>query len=240
MYSSSQIALHLIRLAVLQTNGSASSQDGQLERQIWDVVSNWQPYTACALLAAGFIFAIYGWRISKVLAVINVAAVGGFVGHFAAGQFEQLSDLAAACTIGLAGALGALCIWQTRHGVSLLAGAAGGVIGSALVYALNLPEEQSTAWISAGFLVGFVTFALFAFIVYKVAAVLFSSVEGAALLAAGTLSLLSTQPSIADKISESLQSNTYMLPLILGVPTVISIIVQKVLLKRGAGWSIDN
>lgn len=237
MYSSSRIAAYLTQLAVAQTNGSASSQDGQLERQIWDVVSSWQPYTACALLAAGIIFAIYGWRISKVLAVINFAAIGGFAGHYLAGRFE-VNDVA--CTLGLAGVLGALCIWQTRHGVSLLAGAAGGVIGAALCYSLNLPPEQRTPWISAGFLVGFVTFALFAFIVYKVAAVLFSSVEGAALLAAGTLSLLSTQPPIAEKISEALQSYTYLLPVILGVPTVISIIVQKVMLKKGAGWSIDD
>lgn len=233
MYIASEIVAFLTQSAVW-AQGVSNGETIRLEDQIWQVVSSWQAYTACALLAAGIIFAIYGWRISKVLAVINFVAIGGFTGHYLSGLLT-LNDIA--CTVGLAAALGGLCIWQTRHGVSLLAGGAGGVLGAALCYALNL--QVSAPWIWAGFLVGFVTFALLAFIVYKVAAVIFSSVEGAALLLAGTLSLLSSQPSVADQIADTLRTHIYLLPIMLGVPTAISVVIQQVMLKRTAGWSID-
>ena len=203
------------------------------ESQIWEVVARWQPYTACALLAAGIIFAIYGWRISKVLAVINFGVIGGFVGHYLAGLWG-LNEIAG--TVGLAAALGGLCIWQTRHGVSLLAGGAGGILGAALCYSLSWVN----AWIWAGFLLGFVTFALLAFIIYKVAALLYSSVQGSALVVAGVLSLLSTQASVTEKLPGILQEHVYLLPIMLGVPTAISIVIQQMNLKRDPGWAIDK
>ena len=205
------------------------------EDQIWEVVASWQAYTACALLAAGIIFAIYGWRISKVLAVINFGIIGGFVGHYLAGVLE-LNDIAS--TVGLAMVLGGLCIWQTRHGVSLLAGGAGGVLGAALCYSLSLANANH--WIYAGFLLGFVTFALLAFIIYKVAAVLYSSVQGSALVVAGVLSLLSTQASVAEKLPGILRDHIYLLPIMLWVPTAISIVIQQMKLKRDPSWAIDK
>ena len=203
-----------------------------LEDQIWEVVASWEAYTACALLAAGIIFAIYGWRISKVLAVINFAAIGGFLGHYLAG-LVSIHDLTS--TLGLAIILAGLCVWQTRYGVSLLAGGAGGILGAALAYSIGLDKPL----IGAGFLLGFVTFALLAFIIYKVAAVLYSSVQGSALVVAGTLSLLSTQESIASRLPEALRNHVYLLPIMLAVPTIASIIIQQRMLKRTAGWSID-
>ena len=205
----------------------------RVEDQVWQAVASWQAYTACALLAAGIIFAIYGWRISKVLAVINFAVIGGFVGHYLAGRLG-IHDLA--CTVGLAVILAGLCIWQNRHGVSLLAGGAGGILGAAFCYSLNTDEP----WIWAGLLLGFVTFALLAFIIYKVAAVLYSSVEGSALMVAGTLSLLSTQPSIAGPLVESIHTRIYLLPIMLAVPTIASIIIQHRMLKGTSGWAIDE
>jgi len=205
------------------------------EDQIWEVVASWQAYTACALLAGGIIFAIYGWRISKVLAVINFGIIGGFVGHYLAGLLE-LNDIAS--TVGLAVALGGLCIWQTRHGVSLMAGGAGAILGTALCYSLNLANAKP--WIWAGLLLGFVTFALLAFIVYKVAAVLYSSVEGSALMVAGGLSLLSTQASVAEKLPELLRNHIYLLPIMLWIPTTVSIVVQQMKLKRHPSWAIDE
>ena len=113
---------------------------------------------------------------------------------------------------------------------------AGGILGAALCYSLSLAES----WIWAGFLLGFVTFALLAFIVYKVAAVLYSSVEGSALMVAAVLSLLSTQEFIAGPLVELIHNYVYALPIMLAVPTVASIIIQQAMLKRAAGWSIDD
>ena len=87
---------------------------------------------------------------------------------------------------------------------------------------------------------GFITFALLAFIIYKVAAILYSSVEGSALVVAGVLSLMSTQEAIAGRVSEAIRNRIYILPIMLAVPTVASIIIQQRMLKRAAGWSIDD
>ena len=206
-----------------------------LEDQIWEAVSSWQAYTACALLAGGIIFAIYGWRISKVLAVINFGIIGGFAGHWLGGLLG-LNEIAS--TVGLGAVLGGLCIWQTRHGVSLLAGGAGGVLGASLCYSLNLANP--TPWIWAGFLLGFVTFALLAFIIYKVAAVLYSSVLGSALVVAGVLSLLSTQASISQRLADALRDHIYLLPIMLWIPTAASIVIQQMKLKRDPSWVIDK
>jgi hypothetical protein len=213
-----------------QVNGELTPT---LEDRILETVAGWQAYTACALLAAGIIFAIYGWRISKVLAVVNFAVIGGFLGQYVAGR-AGINELAS--TAGLAVVLGALCIWQTRHGVSLLAGGAGAILGAALAHSLGAAD----AWVWTGVLVGFVTFALLAFIIYKVAAILYSSVEGSALVVAGALSLASTQDFIAGPLSESMRSHVYILPIMLAVPTVGSIVIQQRMLKRAAGWSIDD
>ena len=208
-----------------------------LEDQIWEAVSSWQAYTACALLAGGIIFAIYGWRISKVLAVINFGIIGGFAGHWLGGLLG-LNEIAS--TVGLGAVLGGLCIWQTRHGVSLLAGGAGGVLGASLCYSLKSVLVHSTAWIWAGFLLGFVTFALLAFIIYKVAAVLYSSVQGSALVVAGVLSLLSTQASISQRLAGALRDHIYLLPIMLWIPTAASIVIQQMKLKRDPSWVIDR
>ena len=215
---------------------NGNQPEPSIEDQIWQAVSSWQAYTACALLAAGVVFAFYGWRISKVLAVINFSIIGGFLGHFLAGKLG-INDLA--CTVGLAVVLGSLCIWQSRHGVSLLAGGAGGVLGAAIVHSLKPLLEGYNTWIIAGLLLGFVTFALLAFIIYKVAAVLYSSVQGSALVVAGALSLLATQASIADKLATALHDHIFLLPIMLGVPTIVSIVIQQMQLKRDPGWSID-
>lgn len=231
MFATLKTALLTAGLAV---QAQQETQPGRpLEDQILEAVASWQAYTACALLAAGIIFAIYGWRISKVLAVVNFAIIGGFVGHYLAGRLG-INDIA--CTVGLAALLAGLCVWQNRHGVSLLAGGAGGILGAALCYSLSLGKP----WIWAGFLVGFVTFALLAFIIYKVAALLYSSVEGSALVVAASLSLLSTQESIAPRLSEALLNHVYLLPIMLGVPTIASLIIQRTMLKHTAGWAIDN
>ena len=206
-----------------------------LADQIWAAVSSWQAYTACALLAGGIIFAIYGWRISKVLAVINFGIIGGFAGHWLGGLLG-LNEIAS--TVGLGAVLGGLCIWQTRHGVSLLAGGAGGILGASLCYSLNL--ANATPWIWAGFLLGFVTFALLAFIIYKVAAVLYSSVQGSTLVVVGVLSLLSTQASISQRLAEVLRDHIYLLPIMLWVPTATSIVIQQMKLKHDPSWVIDK
>ena len=205
-----------------------------LEDQIWEVVYSWQAYTACALLAGGIVFAIYGWRISKVLAVINFGIIGGFAGHYLAERLV-LNDIA--CTVGVAVVLGGLCVWQNRHGVSLLAGGAGGILGAAFCYSLSLAYARP--WIWAGFLLGFVTFALLAFIIYKVAAVLYSSVQGSILVVAGVLSLLS-QTSMGERLAEALRNHVYLLPIMLGIPTAVSIVIQQMKLKRDPSWSIDQ
>ena len=214
-----------------------AEQEIVLESKIWNVVSSWQAYTACALLAAGVIFVIYGWRISKVLAVINFGALGGFAGHWLA-VLLGMNEIAG--TVILGAVLGGLCVWQTRHGVSLLAGGAGGVLGASLAYSLKPVLTHPTPWIWAGFLVGFVTFALLAFIIYKVAAILYSSVQGSALVLAGVLSLLSTQVSIGYRLLDFLQSHVYMLPIMIWIPTITSIIIQQTLFKRDPSWSIDG
>ncbi len=211
-----------------------ATEDVSLEDQIWQVVSSWQAYTACALLAGGIIFAIYGWKISKVLAVINFGIIGGFAGHYLAERLA-LNDIA--CTVGLAVVLGGLCVWQNRYGVSLLAGGAGGVLGAAFCYSLSLAHAKP--WIWAGFLLGFVIFALLAFIIYKVAAVLYSSVQGSALVVAGGLSLLS-KTSMGEGLAEALRNHVYLLPIMLWVPTVASIVIQQMKLKRDPTWAIDK
>ena len=223
-----------VLLASLAVQAQTQAQKvPRVEDQVWQAVAGWQAYTACALLAAGIIFAIYGWRISKILAVVNFAVIGGFAGHYFAGRLG-VHDLA--CTVGLAAVLGGLCIWQNRQGVSLLAGGAGGILGAAFCYSLNTDEP----WIWAGLLLGFVTFALLAFIIYKVAAVLYSSVEGSALIIAGVLSLISTQPSIKDPLVESMHNRIYLLPIMLALPTIASIIIQHKMLKGTSGWAIDE
>ena len=220
-------------VAQAQVNQVNSQVAQTLEDQILEVVASWQAYTACALLGAGIIFAIYGWRISKVLAVVNFAVIGGFLGQYIAGR-AGINELA--CTAGLAAALGALCVWQSRFGVSLLAGGAGSILGAALAHGLGAADS----WVWTGVLVGFVMFALLAFIIYKVAAILYSSVEGSALVVAGTLSLLSSQESISGRLAEAIREHVYILPILLAVPTIVSIIIQHRMLKRAAGWSIDD
>ncbi len=234
MLASVRAAVLLVGQVVTQ-NGV--EQDVALESKIWEAVSSWQAYTACALLAAGIVFAIYGWRISKVLAVINFGIIGGFVGHWLGGLLE-LNEIAS--TVSLGALLGGLCIWQARHGVSLLAGGAGGILGASVAYSLKQVLVSPTPWIWAGFLVGFVTFALLAFIIYKVAAVLYSSVQGSALIVAGVLSLLSTQVSISQRLADALQNHVYLLPIMLWTATIASIVIQQVKLKHDPSWSIDG
>ncbi len=118
--------------------------------------------------------------------------------------------------------------------MSVLGGAAGGMLTSGAWVALGLPLD--TIW--AGGLVGFVAGAMLSFIVFKGAVMLFTSLGGSILITTGLLAIcFSNSP---DKVKALAFGAKWFVPTLLLIPMVAGIVLQYKFLQGAKDWSLEK
>ena len=69
---------------------------------------------------------------------------------------------------------------------------------------------------------------------------LFTSLQGSALIVVGMLALLSDYPDLDRHLTDAVYAHVFLLPALLVVPTVSGIFFQARLLKQEANWAMPE
>jgi len=183
--------------------------------------------TAVLVLGAGLIYLLQGWKIFKILVVVNAAILGVLVGNYLGGllQGEKMPLFGS-----LAGAvlLGVLAWPLMKYAVSAMGALAGSFMGYALwhylVHAVGSGQLDRYAWVGA--LLGLVTLGLLAFVIFRIVIEVFTSVQGAVCAVAGILALLLKFDRTSESLKEALTGNLHLMPLLVIVVAVIGFALQ--------------
>ena len=179
------------------------------------------------LLIGGAAYLLRGWKIFKILVILNAAVMGGVFGS----QFGQMLRGANMPLFGgIAGVLlFAVLAWPLmKFGVSLMGGLAGSFLGFGVwSYVSELSGKEALAehaW--AGGLIGLIGLGLLAFVIFKLVIMIFTSVQGSLMIVSGTCCLLMHLNPLRDKLHTALASNMHLLALLICVPAVIGFAFQ--------------
>jgi hypothetical protein len=202
--------------------------------RIWGQITALTWLQAVLAVMFGVTFLLYGWRIYKMLVIIAFGLIGLGVGlHFG----PQLGSKIWTGTAGLI-IFVSLSIPFMKWAVSILGAIAGGILTGSLWYAAGLPEQ----YILAGAAIGLVAGGMISFIVFKIAVMLFTSLEGSILIAAGVLSLLNQYQNLHKPADETIKDlvfhHNWFMPVMLLVPIITGFIVQRFLIKHSSDWNI--
>ena len=179
---------------------------------------------AALCLGCGLLYLLQGWKVFKILVVVNAAILGAIVGtRLGSMVYGQNMPV-------IAGALltGALALPLMKYAVSLMGGLAGAALGYGIWHhvanAVGAGGLAHYAW--AGALVGLVTMGLLAFIILRETIIVFTTLQGAFLAVTGLLSILLSMQTFVPSVTQAISGNHYLLPLLVLVPAVIGFTFQ--------------
>lgn len=201
---------------------------------IWGYVTTLNLVEALTFISFGVVCLFYGWRIFKILVCICFGLGGMFIGVWINNTLIQGNAIWLAIISTLIFAFFALPLMS--WGVSILGGAAGGVLSSGAWLALGLPMD--TFW--AGALVGFVAGAMLSFIVFKGAVMLFTSLGGSVLLTTGLLAICYNNSPDKLKVKALIFNESWFVPTLLLLPMIAGIILQYKFLQGAKDWSLEK
>ncbi|MGH7215238.1 MAG: hypothetical protein ACREIT_10795, partial [Tepidisphaeraceae bacterium] len=154
------------------------------------------PGTAALLILAGIIYLTCGFYIFKVLVTLNAAIVGGYIGMLIGARSD--SEIIG----GLVGGFTAAAIaWPLmKYAVAFMGGTFGALLGASLWRVFDLNADFT--W--AGAAIGMITFGLLSFVLFRGSVMMYTSLQGAAMLVFGLLGLIFKYQSIAPKLADSM------------------------------------
>ena len=179
---------------------------------------------ATIFVIVGAMCILHGYRWHKTLIILLAAMSGIWVGT-ALGQNIGSREIAAACFAVL---LGVLAWPLMKFAVALFGGVAGAFAGANLwtaigtnVDAVSLPD---TPWVGA--LMGLLIVGLMAFMYFRFVVVMLTTIGGASLLVFGALSALLHVEAWRGGITESMEGNPLLVPVIVASAVLLGAIFQ--------------
>lgn len=200
--------------------------------QIWTYLDSisWTQSMAAITIATIFIF--YGFRLFRLLVALNFVFAGMLIGRYIGGR------LGSSMWGGILGflSLGSLPYPFMKYCVSILGGAAGAAIGMTLQRGI----EGSNVFMLAGSgaIAGLVAGAFLAFSSFKNTVMLFTSLQGAACLLIGTLSLIKNQTPMAEHLRKYVFDIPMALPALVCAIVLFGIYIQKKFLALEGKWKM--
>lgn len=182
---------------------------------------------AMLMLACGLVYLLQGWKVFKVLVIVNAAILGALIG-------SQLGTLLKGANMPLFGAIAggvllAVVAWPLmKYSVTLMGALAGCFMGYGawhyVANAVGTAGAHQYAW--AGALMGLIVMGLLSFVIFKVTIIIFTCFQGALLTVSGALAILMAIPATKTPIENALNSNFHLMPLMIVVPAVIGFAFQ--------------
>ncbi len=196
--------------------------------QYLEFVQSHHPLIALMAVGMGCVFLTNGWKLFKILIAADAALLGMLIG---ATIGERLNRPHMDIILGVGAALiFAALVWPLmKWTVCFLGALSGAAIGYALWESLASAAGNyglaSHAW--AGALLGFVTMALLAFIIFRSVAVIVTSLQGAWLVVSGVLCLLLAIDDLHAGLMIRLQESPIIIPALMLVPGILGVIYQE-------------
>ena len=199
----------------------------------WEQITGLNLVEALTFLSFGSVCIFYGWRVFKILVVINFGLLGLVMGMTVIERINGLNNQLAGGLIGM-GLLAVLSVPLMRWAVCVLGAVAGGILTSGIWYACGFTEH----YIWAGALIGVVAGGMISFIIFKAAVMLFTSLWGSGLVVIGSLALLHIYPRTSMQVEALVFHHNWFLPTALILPTAVGFILQNQFVKKSKNWNI--
>lgn len=206
---------------------------------IWQQITTLTWFQAVLAISFGVVYLLYGWRIFRVLVVISFGMIGMFLGMMAGQKFGS-GNPSYVIWGGLIGTvvLAFLSVPLMKWCVSFLGALAGGIITSGIWYAFELPEQ----YIWAGAIIGVVAGGMISFILLKASVMLFTSLGGSLITVIGILALIHKYeiglPEPTVYVEDLVYNQSWFLPVVLIVPTMIGMLIQNKFIKHSSKWDL--
>lgn len=181
---------------------------------------------------AGLVTMLNGYKYYKAVTVSLALLLGLFAGY-AMGEHLQAPGYIVAGCLGVL--LAVLCFPLMKYAVAVLGGLVGAFLGANMwtaivhvVYQGNAQAiENGARFHTIGALIGLLVCGLLAFILFKFAVVLFTSVSGSTLFILGGLSLLMQVRGVRESVVGAISQHPVVIPMLVLVPAVIGLILQE-------------
>lgn len=199
-------------------------------QEIVNAVQSLEPWQAALLIGMGLVYLLQGWKIFKILVIVNAAVLGAMAGSMIGALQDQQWSLYGAI-IGAA-ALAILAWPLMKFAISLMGALAGGFAGFSLWRYVSTVTSHTdlTQYSWVGGLIGLVLLGALAFLLFHLVVILFTSLQGSMLVVAGIVSLVLRYPPLHKNLYDSLVNDPHLLPALVAIPAAIGLIAQA------AGW----
>ncbi len=228
----------LFMLAQTQTNNNSATGQETMSLPVIAVEDIWNHLTtiswpqSMAAITIATIFLFYGWRLFRLLVTLNVVFIGVMLGR------KVGVMLGSAMWGGILGCLsfGSVVYPIMKYCVSFLGGLAGAAIGAALQRGIT--DSSVIELAGSGAIAGLVAGAFLAFSSFKNTVMLFTSLQGAVALLAGTLSLIKNETPLAEQLKQYVFDMPMVLPAMLCAITFMGVYVQHKFLAVAGSWKM--
>jgi hypothetical protein len=176
------------------------------------------PEIAMLLIIAGLVYLLWGYKIFKMLVLLNAAVFGGYIG---ASMTHGGEPAAAAAVIGavFAGAVA----WPTmKYAVALMGGVFGAILGAGIWHGAGL--DENLLW--AGALSGLIALGMLSFILFRGSVMVYTSLQGSAMMVFGILGLIYKYQEIGPRLTDHLHMEPFLLPAFVFIPACVGWVYQ--------------
>ena len=196
----------------------ASLGQKPLDETAWAIIQSLGYVQAALFIAVGLVYLLYGYKVFRVLVVVNAAVLGAWIGHWI-GMTWQLGwwpPLAGAAAL----AIGA---WPLlRVAVCLTGGSAGGLLGALLAGTFKLdPTQTAIAALAGGLVLG-----LLSFVVFRLTVIGSTALLGSLMTVLGITGVLAHFDELAKAMHTALHACLWALPVMVIVPAIIGLVYQ--------------
>lgn len=188
------------------------------ESQIISSLPSTELFFAIALFVIGSLLVLFGYKAYKFIVVFNCIALGFWLG----GILGQRAQIATVCAVVGALLFGAISWPLMKYAVAVCGGLVGAVIGMLIWAYCEQPVEM--AW--AGGLIGLVVLGMLSFILFKTSVILFTCVQGSAMLVLGATALLMKYTSWSSDINNNLVNKPALMPILISSVAILGLLWQ--------------
>jgi len=186
------------------------------------------PLIALAMIGVGCLFLTHGWKLFKILIAADAVALGLLCGSIVGEHLSRPNmDIILGVGFGLifAALVWPLMKWAVCAMGALFGAGVGFVLWSYATHASGYYSLGQHAWVGA--VIGLITMALLAFIIFRTVAVVVTSLQGAWLLASGIGVLALAIDGLRENLRARLDENLLLVPVLVLIPGILGIIFQE-------------
>jgi hypothetical protein len=189
-----------------------------LDETAWAVIASLGYVQAALFIAVGLVYLLCGYKVFRVLVVVNAAVLGAWMGHWigVTWQLGWWPPLAGAAVLAIAA-------WPLlRVAVCLTGGSAGALLGVLVAGSFTLdPTQTAVAALAGGLVLG-----LLSFVIFKLTVIGSTALLGSLMTVLGVTAVCAQFEELAKAVHQALHAYLWALPVMVIVPAIIGLVYQ--------------